>query len=117
MFPNFDEVMGFAGNSHVQVLHTGADHWIAVNVVSDNEVYIYDSVYSSKPTYYIMKQIAAIVKSKSHQISLFLEKVQSQKNSIDCGVYAIAFVTDLCHGINPATHQYIHPLKIFVSIW
>ena len=106
MFPNFNEVMGFAGNSYVQVLHTGTDHWIAVNVVSDNEVYIYDSVYSSKPTYYTMKQIAAIVKSKSHQISLFLAKVQSQKNSIDCGIYAIAFITDLCHGINPATQQY-----------
>ena len=53
-----------------------------------------------------MKQIAAIVKSRSHQISLFPEKVQSQKNSIDCGIYAIAFITDLCHGINPATHQY-----------
>ena len=35
MFPNFDEVMGFAGNSYVQVLHTEADHWIAINVVSD----------------------------------------------------------------------------------
>lgn len=79
MFPNFDEVMGFAGNSYVRVLHTGADHWMAINVVSDNEVYIYDSVYSSKPIYYTMKQIAAIVKSRSHQTSLFLEQVQSEK--------------------------------------
>lgn len=106
MFPNFDNVSGFAGNSYVQVLHTGADHWIAINVVSDKEVYIYDSLFSSQPTYYTMKQIAAIVKSNSHQISLFLEKVQGQRNSFDCGIYAIAFITDLCHGINPATHQY-----------
>ena len=69
MFPNFNEVMGFVGNSYVQVLHTWADHWIAINVVSDNEVYIYDSMHSSKPTYYTMKQIAVIVKSRSHQIS------------------------------------------------
>ena len=53
-----------------------------------------------------MKQIAAIVKSNSHQITLFLEKVQSEINSVDCGVYALAFITDLCHGIDPATSQY-----------
>ena len=29
-----------------------------------------------------------------------------QSNSIDCGVYALAFLTDLCHGKDPATCCY-----------
>jgi len=30
-----------------------------------------------------------------------LEKTQQQENNTDCGLYAIAFATDLCHGIDP----------------
>ena len=29
-----------------------------------------------------------------------------QSNSIDCGVYAVAFLIDLCHGRDPASCQY-----------
>ena len=29
-FPLFDEVMGYAGNPYIQIIHTGTDHWIAV---------------------------------------------------------------------------------------
>ena len=35
-----------------------------------------------------------------------MEKVQFQKNTIDCGVFAIAFLTDLCHKIDPAACHY-----------
>ena len=31
------------------------------------------------------------------------EKVQRQMNSSDCGLYALAFATDLRHGIDPAS--------------
>ena len=37
---------------------------------------------------------------------MFLEKVQFQKNTIDFGVYVIAFLTDLCHKIDPAACHY-----------
>ena len=50
--------------------------------------------------------IASIVQAKSSQILLHLERVQMQLNSVDCGVYAIAFLTDLCYGKDPASCQY-----------
>ena len=34
------------------------------------------------------------------------EKVQKQINSSDCGLIALAFATDLCHGIDPAAQLY-----------
>ena len=37
---------------------------------------------------------------------------QFQENSLDYGVYAIAFVTDLCHGNDPVQFKYDSPLKL-----
>ena len=33
-------------------------------------------------------------------------KVQMQSNSVNCGIYAIAFLTDLCYGKDPASCRY-----------
>ena len=74
--------------------------------MSDDEVFVYDSLFGTKPTYHVLKQIAAIVQSRSSRINLHLEKVQFQRNSVDCGIYAITFITDLCYGKDPATCQY-----------
>ena len=63
-----------------------------------------------KPTYHTLKQIASIVKSKHRQINISVAKVQFQKTTVDCDVYAMAFLTDLSwlisHGINPNTRVY-----------
>ena len=104
-FPEFNVLQGYAGHSYLQVLHTGADHWITIEIVSEEEVRIYDSMFL-KPTYHTLKQIASIVKSRYHQIQMSLAKVQFQKTAVDCGVYALAFLTDLCHGIDPTTCDY-----------
>ena len=34
------------------------------------------------------------------------EKVQKQINLSDCGLFALAFATDLCHGVDPQTQAY-----------
>ena len=59
-----------------------------------------------QPTYYTLKQIASILRTPSSQILLHLERVQMQSNSVDCGVYVIAFLTDLCYGKDPASCWY-----------
>jgi len=60
-----------------------------------------------QPIYYLLKQIAAILHSKSSKINLQLERVQRKIDTVDCGVYAIAFLTDLYHGNDPATYHYV----------
>ena len=111
-FPLFDEVMGYAGHPYIQIIHTGADHWIAIKIVSDNELYVYDSLFFTKPTYLVLKQVAAIVKSRSSRITMHLERVQFQKNSYNCGVYALAFITDLCYGRDPAAFLYASSMEL-----
>lgn len=104
-FPEFNIVQGYAGFFYLQVLHTGADHWVTIEISSQEEVRVYDSVFL-KPTYHTLKQIASIVKSKYSKIHILLEKVQCQKNAVDCGIYAVAFLTDLCHRLDPASCNY-----------
>ena len=65
----FDWMLGYAGLAHQQVLHTGSDHWGAIKVVSDSEVYVYDSNFIEL-TYRTLKQIASIANSCSAQITL-----------------------------------------------
>jgi len=104
-FTMFDIVKGYAGYPYIQVLHTGKDHWITIEIVSEDEVRIFDSLFL-KPTYYVMKQVASVMESQSWKLKMLLEKVQFQKNAVDCGVYAIAYMTDLCHGVDPSSCYY-----------
>ena len=120
-FDRFDWMLGYAGYGYYQVLHTGSDHWVTIKATSDHEVHVYDRIFV-QPTYYSLKRIAAIPHSESHKINLHLERVQKQIGTVDCGVFAIAFLTDLCHGNDPATRHYAgskvihnHLIKCFES--
>ena len=44
-------------------------------------------------------------------------RVQFQPNSKDCGVYALAFVTDLSHGIEPSSRKYSHSKEALGSLF
>ena len=112
LFQKFDWMAGSAGFGYFQILHTGEDHWITVKLLSDHEVLIYDSIHL-KPSYYSLKQIASIAQCKASTIELQLQRVQIQRpGSVDCGVYALAFLTDLCHGKDPASCQYANAVEL-----
>ena len=44
-FTTFDIVKGYAGYPYIQVLHTGKDHWITIDIVSEDKVRIFDSLF------------------------------------------------------------------------
>ena len=60
-FPHFDQISGYAGHSYLQILHTSSHNWVAVEIVLSSEVNIYDSIYKHQPTFYTLKQLAAIL--------------------------------------------------------
>ena len=80
----------------IQILHVDGNHWIAVEHVSSDCVNIYDSVYSSVSTDTKI-QIASLLHTGNHRITLKIHKVQIQDRASDCGVYSIAFATDLAY--------------------
>lgn len=73
--------------------------------VSSTLVHVYDSVYDYTLSDTKM-QIAAILCSRESTITLKIHKVQFQKGHTDCGLFAIAYATDLAYGNDPASYIY-----------
>ena len=45
------------------------------------------------------------MQSSAPTINIIIQKTQFQTGTTDCGVYSIAFATDLAHGNNPASYR------------
>ena len=89
----------------VQILHTGYYHWITIHATSPSLVEIYDSLYDSV-TNITKMQIAALVCSPEDSIALRIHHTQFQEGASDCGIFAVAYATELAHGMNPASRKY-----------
>jgi len=66
-FEKFDWMLGHAGIAYCQILHAGSDHQVVIKAISDSEVHMHYGVFT-KPTYHVLKQIAAICNTKSARI-------------------------------------------------
>ena len=73
-------VFGSAGFDYFQVLHTGSDHWVTAQILSEEEARVYDSVLL-KPTFHTLKQIASIMKSMYNQMQIILESAVPKEYS------------------------------------
>ncbi len=88
----------------VQIVHV-ADHWLTVEGVSPSVARVYDSMnYTTSMD--TQSQIAAVMQCMAASITLEVQNVQLQIGSSDCGLYAIAYATDLCYGNNPSNLRY-----------
>lgn len=90
----------------IQILNTGAGHWVTVSSVGSHPVInIYDSKYSST-TSDLQEQIASIVCSPYSTLVLQFPNVSLQSGSSDCGLYAIAYATCLALGEDPTNYHF-----------
>ena len=110
-FPPVNSIVLLAGYSYIQIFLMGSDHWVTMSIESEQDVKTHDSMFHSV-TYFTKKQIASIMHSKSHEITLKMGQAQIQENSLDCGIYAIAFATDLCYGEDPSQKKFDKPYKL-----
>ena len=96
----------------VQILHVFENHWITIYGLKDlNEIRVYDSLNYTKDKKYpkkTIKSFAKMINSTSSQFKVNVMSVQQQPNAIDCGLFAIAFATDLLHGNSPSNVSYEH---------
>ena len=88
----------------VQILHTGGCHWVATSNVDVREGGCYTDVigiYDSGPSCYIhseiIKSVCSFYKCPFDVLRLDIMNVVAQPNEDDCGVYAIAYATELAH--------------------
>ena len=85
----------------MQIIHSHGDHWIVAATVGDekgNQVKIYDSLYESTDdgTHKVISNIFESL-ATSHSI-----ETPRQSGVDDCGLYAIANATSICHNWDPA---------------
>ena len=96
----------------VQILHALENHWITLYWLKDlNEIRVFDSLNYTKDKKYSKKTIklfAKMINSTSSQFKVNVMPVQQQPNAIDCGLFAIAFATDLLYGNSPSNVSYEH---------
>ena len=84
------------------------NHWIAISTVGckPSSIKIYDSLLAGGVSRHTQKLIADLMQCKSKAITIEYVDVQEQKGSNDCGLFAIAFVTSICNGVDPVSQLY-----------
>lgn len=95
------------GDQFIQILYLES-HWVTVSNVKctdPNAVRIYDSR-GSDPSLHLKKQICSFLRPKQKQLVIDVANVQRQHNGVDCGVFAIAYATELAHGQDPVRCQW-----------
>lgn len=85
-------------------MNSGGCHWVAVSNVDseENVVNWMDSLYGS-PTSTAKRDIADILQSPSSVIKVQCLNMQQQRGESGCGLFALAFVTAVCHGDDPTS--------------
>ena len=99
----------------VQILHVGGCHWITSTNVdaqggnlsySPNTVRVYDSMMNLEVSLATQLDICQFLKPEADRIIFDVMNVEQQQNTHDCGIYAIAFATELAYGHDPVLHKF-----------
>uniref|UniRef100_A0A1X7V3B4 Ubiquitin-like protease family profile domain-containing protein n=1 Tax=Amphimedon queenslandica TaxID=400682 RepID=A0A1X7V3B4_AMPQE len=93
----------------LQIVHCNGNHWIAASNIkcdADCDVAIYDSIYRA------LNDEAETVICNLFQVGKQKPKIkvmncQKQIGGMDCGLFAVAFITSIAHGQEPAKLQYL----------
>ena len=95
----------------IQLFHVGSLNWVYVASVSENKSHnggcqLYGSFSDGKVSPGVAKQIAAFSFYDLPEILVEIKGIQQQTNSVDCGLFAIAFASSLAFGEDPANVTY-----------
>ena len=95
----------------VQILCVRNSHWICVSTVGckPSTVNVYNSLHGSLDTH-TQKLVADLMQSQKKHIEVRYADVQWQSRVNDCGLFAIAFATSICSGIDPTTITFEQPI-------
>ena len=97
----------------VQIVHKDG-HWITVSNIDtankshfNDSVTIYDSGYPSSISFEMKRIICSIMQPQVDTLHFDVANVQAQPNGSDCGVFAIAFATELAYGCDPTRSNFM----------
>ena len=88
----------------IQIIHNNAHHWILLSSFN-GRIKIYDSL-NTLPNESTLSQIKQLFSPDENLPPYELMKCEKQVGSIDCGIFTIAYATDLLQGNEPSTIIY-----------
>ena len=93
-----------ATSEFVQILNTGS-HWVCLSTISTTPgtgtVKICHSMYQKPNSIAVQHACRMLLMCPGSKVTFINEKVQRQVGGSDCGLFSLAFATDLCHGLDP----------------
>ena len=90
----------------VQILHVDNNHWICITGFPEkSEVWYFDSLNSTLSSSTV-HTIAKMLKTQDEEFLIHTKNAQKQPNGNDCGLFAIAFATDIVNNIDPSEQRY-----------
>nr|XP_047124266.1 uncharacterized protein LOC105849580 [Hydra vulgaris] len=94
-------------SSRIQIIYSN-NHWITFAAETSNNIKVFDSLSSNPLHHTSIKQICHVVNCNESILRILIEPTQQQQNGSDCGLFAIAYATDILFGINPVDSNYDH---------
>ena len=102
-------MFSFQTGEFFQVLHEN-NYCVLVSSPTESAVktvvYLYDSLQKESLNKNLDKQIARFRKSEGAELRIISKVVQQQGNGYDCGIFAIAFATDIAYNRKPEQRTY-----------
>ena len=96
----------------IQILHDGNLHWVCTSNVSfaggkdPAAVAMFDSMNQGYVAKFTKQQLASFLCIQNAEMKLIMKSVQQQANTVDCGVFAIAFATSIAFGQDPSKQRF-----------
>ena len=81
----------------IQIHNNGNEYWVVSTNNEDKAVFVYDSLYNSINTE-TLKQIDQVYS----MVPLCKRIKTKQTGGVDCGLFAIAYLVDICYGRDPS---------------
>ena len=93
---------------YLQILHVDGNHWIGVSNIGlysqepvSKKAFVYDSLVQENMASNTKQQICSFVRPSSKSFRFEIMNIMAQQNSSDCGLFAIANITELAYGGHP----------------
>ena len=94
-------------NNFIQIFHINENHWIcAERNTNTNNIQIYDSLNKNLKRKYL-GVVARYACLKDDIIKLDIMNVHQQRNTFDCGFFALAFAMTLAIGKHPTQFNFV----------
>lgn len=88
----------------VQILNLNNSHWLCASTVGCEAgiINIYDSLYEGIYSKKLLNELARMLHTSHSEMQINWQDCCKQTGHSDCGLYALAFATAICHGDNPS---------------